>query len=68
MVFVETILLYALKKKYPNAVKELGGEYFFLGNSFTHDEKMNKLKFRYHIHDIAQSKQNSTAHCKEREY
>jgi integron integrase len=46
----ETILPFALKKKYPNAAKEFGWQYLFPANSYYFDEKTKK-KYRYHIHE-----------------
>ncbi|MBI1937607.1 MAG: integron integrase [Ignavibacteriales bacterium] len=46
----ETVLPYALKRKYPNAGKEFGWQYVFPANGFI-DDKENKLKYRYHIHE-----------------
>jgi integron integrase len=45
----ETVLPYALSKKYPNAAKEFGWQYLFPANSHYYDEKTKK-KCRYHIH------------------
>lgn len=46
----ETILPYALEKKYKNAGKELGWQFIFPAKSFIYD-KERKLKYRYHIHE-----------------
>lgn len=46
----ETILPYALSKKYPNAGKEFGWQYAFPADKFT-KEKNTGLIFRYHIHE-----------------
>lgn len=46
----ETVLPYALKRKYPNAGKEFGWQYLFPANGFIYD-KENKLKYRYHVHE-----------------
>jgi integron integrase len=46
----ETVLPYALSKKYPNAAKEFGWQYLFPANSFYFDEKTKK-RYRYHIHE-----------------
>lgn len=46
----ETILPYALKKKYPNAGKELGWQYIFPSKSFLVNEEQ-KLKYRHHVHE-----------------
>lgn len=46
----ETILPYALKKKYPNAGKEFGWQYAFPANKFIKD-KESGLIFRWHIHE-----------------
>ena len=46
----ETILPYALNKKYPNASKEFGWQYLFPANSYYDDEKTKK-RYRYHIHE-----------------
>ena len=58
--FGETILPYALKRKYPNAGKELGWQYVFPAKSFTYD-KINKFKFRYHIHESVIQKEFKSA-------
>jgi len=46
----ETILPYALKKKYPNAGKEFGWQYAFPADKFI-KEKESGLILRYHIHE-----------------
>ena len=46
----ETILPYALSKKYPNAGKEFGWQYVFPADKFI-KEKESGLIFRYHIHE-----------------
>ena len=46
----ETILPYALKRKYPNAGKEFGWQYAFPANKFIKD-KNSGLVFRFHIHE-----------------
>lgn len=46
----ETVLPYALSKKYPNAAKEFGWQYLFPSNSYYYDEQ-NKKRYRYHIHE-----------------
>jgi integron integrase len=46
----ETILPYALKKKYPNAGKEFGWQYAFPADKFI-KEKESGLIFRWHIHE-----------------
>jgi len=46
----ETILPYALKKKYPNAGKEFGWQYAFPADKFIRD-KESGLTFRWHIHE-----------------
>lgn len=46
----ETILPYALKKKYPNAGKEFGWQYAFPSDKFIKD-KESGLIFRWHIHE-----------------
>jgi len=46
----ETILPYALKKKYPNAGKEFGWQYAFPSDKFIRD-KESGLTFRWHIHE-----------------
>ncbi len=46
----ETILPYALKKKYPNAGKEFGWQYAFPADKFIKD-KESGLIFRWHIHE-----------------
>lgn len=46
----ETVLPYALEKKYKNAGKEFGWQYVFPAKSFIYD-KERKLKYRYHIHE-----------------
>lgn len=46
----ETILPYALAKKYPNAGKEFGWQYVFPADKFI-KEKETGLIFRYHIHE-----------------
>lgn len=46
----ETVLPYALKKKYPNAGKEFGWQYAFTADKFIND-KENKLIYRHHIHE-----------------
>jgi integron integrase len=45
----ETILPYALKKKYPNAGKEFGWQYAFPSDKYIYDKK-EKIKVKYHIH------------------
>jgi integron integrase len=46
----ETILPYALKKKYPNAGKEFGWQYAFPADKFIKDKETG-LIFRWHIHE-----------------
>ena len=46
----ETILPYALKKKYPNAGKEFGWQYAFPADKFIKD-KDSGLVLRWHIHE-----------------
>ena len=46
----ETILPYALKKKYPNAGKEFGWQYAFPADKFIRDKETG-LVFRFHIHE-----------------
>ncbi|HSW56033.1 MAG TPA: integron integrase [Ignavibacteriaceae bacterium] len=46
----ETILPYALNRKYPNAAKEFGWQYLFPASSYYYDEKTKK-RYRYHIHE-----------------
>jgi integron integrase len=46
----ETILPYALKKKYPNAGKDFGWQYAFPADKFIKD-KDNGLVLRWHIHE-----------------
>ncbi|MCX6170592.1 MAG: integron integrase [Ignavibacteriales bacterium] len=46
----ETILPYALKRKYPNAGKEFGWQYVFPADKFIKD-KESGLLFRYHLHE-----------------
>jgi integron integrase len=46
----ETILPYALKKKYPNAGKEFGWQYAFPADKFI-EEQESGLIFRWHIHE-----------------
>ncbi|MBZ0181510.1 MAG: integron integrase [Melioribacteraceae bacterium] len=46
----ETILPYALAKKYPNANKEFGWQYAFPADKFIKD-KESGLIFRWHIHE-----------------
>ena len=46
----ETILPYALARKYPNAGKEFGWQYAFPADKFI-KEKETGLIFRYHIHE-----------------
>lgn len=46
----ETILPYALKRKYPNAGKEFGWQYVFPADKFI-KEKESGLIFRFHIHE-----------------
>jgi len=46
----ETILPYALKRKYPNAGKEFGWQYVFPADKFI-KEKESGLIYRYHIHE-----------------
>ncbi len=46
----ETILPYALKKKYPNAGKEFGWQYAFPADKFIKD-KESDLIFRWHINE-----------------
>ena len=45
----ETILPYALKRKYPNAGKEFGWQYAFPSDKYIFDKKDN-IRVRYHIH------------------
>ncbi|MBI1938415.1 MAG: integron integrase [Ignavibacteriales bacterium] len=46
----ETILPYALKRKYPNAGREFGWQYVFPADKFI-KEKESGLIFRFHIHE-----------------
>ncbi len=46
----ETILPYALRKKYPNAGKEFGWQYAFPADKFI-KEKSSEIIFRSHIHE-----------------
>lgn len=46
----ETILPYALARKYPNAGKEFGWQYTFPADKFIKD-KSTGLCYRYHIHE-----------------
>ncbi len=46
----ETILPYALKRKYPNAGKEFGWQYAFPSDMFVKDKETGIL-FRHHIHE-----------------
>ena len=46
----ETILPYALAKKYPNAGKEFGWQYAFPADKFIKDKETG-LIFRWHIHE-----------------
>jgi integron integrase len=46
----ETILPYALKKKYPNAGKEFGWQYAFPADKFIKDKETG-LIYRWHIHE-----------------
>ncbi len=46
----ETILPYALKRKYPNAGKEFGWQYVFPADKFI-KEKESGIVFRWHIHE-----------------
>lgn len=46
----DTILPYALKRKYPNAGKEFGWQYVFPADKFVKD-KESRLIFRFHIHE-----------------
>ncbi|MCW8809926.1 MAG: integron integrase, partial [Ignavibacteriaceae bacterium] len=46
----ETILPYALMKKYPNAGKEFGWQYAFPADKFIKDQESG-LIFRWHIHE-----------------
>ncbi|NCS82071.1 MAG: integron integrase, partial [Ignavibacteria bacterium] len=46
----ETILPYALARKYPNAGKEFGWQYAFPANKFIKD-KDSSLIYRWHIHE-----------------
>lgn len=46
----ETVLPYALKRKYPNAGKEFGWQYAFPADKFI-KEKESELIFRWHIHE-----------------
>ena len=46
----ETILPYALKRKYPNAGKEFGWQFVFPADKFI-IEKESGLIFRYHLHE-----------------
>ncbi|MFA5804270.1 MAG: integron integrase [Melioribacteraceae bacterium] len=46
----ETILPYALKRKYPNAGKEFGWQYVFPADKFI-KEKESGLVFRYRVHE-----------------
>jgi len=48
--FGETLLPYALDKKYPNACKEFGWQYLFPAKELLYDEKTKK-KYRFHIHE-----------------
>jgi integron integrase len=45
----ETVLPYALRKKYPNAGTEFGWQFVFPSGSFVVDED-SKQRYRYHIH------------------
>jgi integron integrase len=45
-----TLLPYALAKKYPNALKELGWQYLFPSRVLSFDEK-TKIKYRYHLNE-----------------
>ena len=46
----ETILPYALKRKYPNAAKEFGWQYVFPADKYVKDKETG-LIFRFHIHE-----------------
>jgi len=46
----ETILPYALKKKYPNAGKEFGWQYAFPADKFIKDKESGVI-FRFHLHE-----------------
>ena len=46
----ETVLPYALKRKYPNAGKEFGWQFVFPADKFI-KEKESSLIFRFHIHE-----------------
>ena len=46
----ETILPYALKRKYPNAGKEFGWQYAFPADKFIKDKETG-LAYRFHIHE-----------------
>ena len=46
----ETILPYALKRKYPHAGKEFGWQYAFPSNSFIQDNNSGIL-YRHHLHE-----------------
>lgn len=46
----QTVLPYALSKKYPNAAKEFGWQYVFPAKGLVYDEKTNR-KYRFHIHE-----------------
>lgn len=52
----ETVLPYALDRKYPNAAKELGWQYVFPADKFVKNEDSGKI-FRYHIHDSTVQKE-----------
>jgi integron integrase len=45
----ETILPYALRRKYPNAGREFGWQYAFPADKYIFDNK-ERIKVRYHIH------------------
>lgn len=48
--FGETILPYALDKKYTNASKEFGWQFVFPAKGFIYDKRLKK-KYRTHIHE-----------------
>lgn len=45
----ETVLPYALRKKYPNAASEFGWQFLFPSGTFVIDED-TKQRYRYHVH------------------
>lgn len=48
--FGETVLPFALKRKYPNAAKEFSWQYVFIAKGYVFDEDTQKYR-RYHIHN-----------------